>query len=123
MSNSKTKKPSEFPVSSSISGYVLGVSSANSLEKLSPHAVSAALMTPGGSVITDLNEATTPGVFLLDGAKSPLNAPPGAWYTGILEVFNRYGAMIFQRITARNGEMAVRTLIGGEWQAWKVFKM
>lgn len=72
--------------------------------------------------IMDFNEATEPGIWLLNGQDIPLNGPPGtSFVAGILEVFHRYNSnTIFQRAMGIHGEMATRCRFQGTWSAWKV---
>ena len=72
--------------------------------------------------IMDFNEATEPGIWLLDGQHTPLNGPTGmSFVAGLLEVFHRYNSnTVFQRAMGIHGEMATRCLFQSNWSAWKV---
>ena len=73
------------------------------------------------SVVSDLNEAVTPGIWLMDG-NSCKNCPPGMLpYMGLVEVFKRY-LRVFQRVIGYDGKMAVRIgdSTNGEW-SWDVW--
>ena len=87
------------------------------------HDISEMMYNISTSYIKDLNEATTPGLWLLDGEHSPQNAPQtGNFVCGILEVFGRYGN-VMQRITTlavATPNTAIRTCWNGNWTGWKI---
>lgn len=87
------------------------------------HQMSQWMYNVNTDYITDLNDAVTPGLWLLDGNSTPKNAPTvGNYVCGIVEVFARYGNII-QRITSFASAapyMAIRMRWNGKWTEWKV---
>lgn len=92
----------------------------NQGKKVNPSAVFPSLYSIKGDSINDLNEATAPGVYLLNGNTTPANAPQGySVICGIMEVFTRYTTAIFQRVSGIHGELATRCCFKGVWSDWK----
>ncbi len=89
------------------------------IQSASPRLIPTVAYNVETTVVADLNEATTAGLYLLDGSRTPLNGPTGS-IVGILEVFTRYSSVIVQRIMARYGFFAIRSCWNGEWSDWKI---
>ena len=107
----------------SLSGLsTLYVSSSGTLQRATTSSVVSSLLDVSTSYVTDFNDLTTPGIFLLDGARSPANGPQDlVSLMGIVEVIKRY-SVLFVRVTTYDGSMATRVLkTTGEWTPWKVF--
>lgn len=104
---------------------ILTVQKDGSVVRMDPYRVLQTMMDCNGEtgIITDLNEVTTAGIYLLDGNVTPLNAPPGLnCVVGIVEVLTRYGSsVIFQRVTAVfSGKTATRAWFRDTWSDWNV---
>ena len=102
---------------------VLCVQKDGTIQKARSATLPYSMMSPETNYITDLNEATTPGVWLLDGSNTPKNSPPGNWVCGIVEVYARYNTCVFQRIISGiNGRMATRVRFNSTWSDWHVLE-
>ena len=120
---SATKTLNQLSSASSLASLsLIATDSQGNVRQVSP------LMVPEGmyaltmsNVVKDFNEATSPGIYLLDGSITPANAPQGiSTVCGMLEVFTRYTTAIFQRVTGIAGESATRCCFKGEWRPWVI---
>lgn len=76
------------------------------------------LMNVVSTYVTDFNEATTQGIWLVDGSSNPANSPAGVQaFMGILEVFRRY-SRVFQRLMGYDRKIALRTGLQNEDGSW-----
>lgn len=103
---------------------IIVTDSAGNPEKVSKLFIMNSLMNIQTSYVTDLNEATSPGLYLLDGQHNAQNGPEGMdLYVGILEVFGRYGTgTLFQRISNRKGQLATRAHYNAQWSPWHILQ-
>lgn len=93
------------------------------LKKVSPNTIAPYIMQSRGAQISDLNEATEPGIFMLAGSGSILNGPEGInILIGMLEVFFRGGSTgtLYQRIITRYGLLLTRARTSGSWSEWHI---
>lgn len=121
---STPKKISELPLVSDIGAAKLLVVDDTGVKQASPHHLQKAQMRIGGDLVEDFNDFITPGVYETSGVTSPKNGPKGIpTYISLLEVFQRaISGLILQRVTARDGSIATRTLESGTWSEWTILK-
>ena len=115
-----------IPTATSLSGQsMICVDSSGNPAKYTVQQLTQYQMQVTGQYVFDFNEATTAGVYSLDGSSTPLNGPEGiGMWAGMLEVFYRGGTtgLVYQRATSSQGIMAVRTRYYGEWTPWRVLQ-
>lgn len=105
------------------SHYLLVADSSGNLKKASPRLMAQYMMSVTGTYVTDLNEATEPGVFSLAGSGQILNGPAGVdLLVGMLEVYYRGGSTgtLYQRIITRHGILTTRARTNGSWSEWRI---
>ena len=123
---SEAKKTNALPLVTSLANHsIIITDSQGGMKRAYPRYVPMAAYSIDGDYILDLNEATSPGLWLLDSSRSPLNGPAGIdLAVGILEVFTRYTFVIVQRVTSRFGDMAIRSYwsSSNSWSSWNVMK-
>ncbi len=94
------------------------------LKKVSPNAIAPYIMqTSRGTQVTDLNEATEPGIYPLAGSGTILNGPEGInILIGMLEVFFRGGSTgtLYQRVMTKNGILLTRARTYDSWSEWRI---
>lgn len=103
--------------------YLLVVDSSGNLKKANAKLMTSHMMEVNGAYVTDLNEATEPGVFSLSGSGQILNGPAGVdLLVGMLEVYYRGGSSgtLYQRIMTRYGILATRSRTYGNWSEWRI---
>ena len=118
---SEVKKLSQLSSASSLDGLsLLATDSGGNARRVKPELIPQKAYVISTEQIMDLNEATSPGIWLLNGETNPLNCPPGKnFVVGMLEVFHRYNSnILFQRMIGYQGDMATRCLFKGSWSAW-----
>ena len=117
------KLKSAASVSSLASHSLLVVDADGNVKKASPNLVAPYVMAVSGSYVTDLDEATDPGLYMLAGSGQIVNGPAGVdLLVGMLEVYYRGGSTgtLYQRIITRYGIMATRARTNGSWSAWRI---
>ncbi len=93
------------------------------LKKVSPNAISPYIMQLRGTYVTDLNEATEPGRYMLAGSGTILNGPDGVdLLVGMLDVYFRGGSTgtLYQEVLTRYGYHLTRARTNGSWSDWRL---